>query len=62
LAAPDQPKIALVHQDLPLPNAPADQRTYLKILAAAAHDSKSLAVIFPPKSRTQVSSILEEAQ
>ncbi len=55
----DHLKIALVHQDLPLQNAPADQRTYLKILADAARDSKSLSVVFSQNCHAHISSILE---
>jgi RNAse (barnase) inhibitor barstar len=55
----ETPKIALVHQDIPLFNASTDQRIYLEILATAARDSKSLTVFFPPKYRPHISAILE---
>ena len=44
-------KIALIHQDIPLKNKPADQKTYLQILMEAAGKSNRLSVVFPEQDR-----------
>jgi len=55
----DLPKITLIHQDIPLENLPAEQQTYIEILAAAAMDSDQLQVIFPETCRAPIDSLLE---
>lgn len=57
----NRPKIVLIHHDIPLPNAAADQRSYLEILAAAAEKSDRLEIIFPESCRAQVQRILSRA-
>jgi RNAse (barnase) inhibitor barstar len=51
------PKIALVHQDIPLANLPAEQRIYLQILAGVASAPSRMNVIFPEMFRTQIQSL-----
>ena len=51
------PRVALVHRDIPLAAAPADQVLYLRILAAAAA-SPRLHVIFPAASRAAIEKLL----
>ncbi len=52
------PHLALVHHDIPLEGHPAEQRTYLEILTAAAQDSDRLHITFPEKDRPQIEHLL----
>jgi Barstar (barnase inhibitor) len=54
----DDPKIFLIHQDIPLENLPADQRTYLEILAGAAKSSDRLSIVFSERDRAKVTQLL----
>jgi len=54
----DRPKLILIHRDIPLTNAPAEQRLYLEILADAARKSDRLSIFFPENCRAQVTRIL----
>jgi len=54
----DRPHLALNHQDIPLEGHPAEQRTYLEILAAAAQKSSRLQVTFSEKDGPQIQRIL----
>ncbi len=49
-----QPKVVLVHHDLPLENETSDQRIYLRIIAAAAKDSARFDAVFPDAYRRHV--------
>jgi len=55
-------KIALIHQDLPLPNLPTDQRIYLQILENVARNSDRIAVIFPEEYRQQIRQLLSSVE
>jgi RNAse (barnase) inhibitor barstar len=55
------PQIVLIHEDIPLQNAPADQRLYLKILADAAKKSERLKIVFPENCRAHVARIVSVA-
>jgi hypothetical protein len=57
----DRRKMVLIHHDIPLQNAPAEQRTYLEILAHAAKKSERLEIIFPESCRAHVQRILSPA-
>jgi len=52
------PKIILVHQDLPLKNKPAEQKTYLEILTLAVQESGRLHVVFPGHARHEIEQLL----
>jgi hypothetical protein len=49
-----EPKVALIHHDIPLGTSPSDQRSYLQILAKATEASPRLVAIFPPSSRAAI--------
>ena len=58
----DRPKLILVHHDVPLQDAPADQCLYLEILSEAAVKSTRLKVVFPEICRAQLERILSRSQ
>ncbi len=51
-------KVLLVHRNIPLEKAPADQRIYLQILSHVAHELRRLAIYFPEVSRREITDIL----
>jgi len=51
-------KLTLAHVGLPLQGEPANQRTYLQLLASAAKETPNLRVVFPERCRNEVERIL----
>jgi hypothetical protein len=54
------PKVALIHHDTPLAKSPADQKTYLSILAKAAKASPRLHITFPANAHVTIESLLAQ--
>jgi hypothetical protein len=52
-------KIVLVHPDVPMVHAPADQHLYLQVLADACRNSSQLIVVFPEACRRQIARLLQ---
>ncbi len=59
LIQPGQPKVVLIHRDLPLSKAPADLRLYLQILAGAARASNHFSVLFPLALKPEIVRLLD---
>lgn len=58
LASADSFSLTLVHHDIPLQDIPADQRTYLHLLADIAGQSKGLSLVFPEDCHEAVKQVL----
>jgi RNAse (barnase) inhibitor barstar len=53
-------QITLVHEDIPLEKSPADQKTYLRILADIAENPGCLRIVFPERDRARIEMLLAE--
>jgi hypothetical protein len=55
-----EPKVGLIHHDIPLGTSLSDQELYLRILAEAAQASQRLIITFPGDSRVIIEKLLAE--